>query len=163
VAITLDDDELWRFLEEGHEGLFSTLRADGWPVTLPVWYVVVDRAVYLRTSPRTKKLARVRRDGRSSFAVSSGERWVELKAVVLTCQAVEVAPGPERDAVFQAFDDKYRPFRLESSAMPSASRRHYQGEPAVLRLDPVGRPLSWDNARLRLPGQDEASGAADRR
>jgi nitroimidazol reductase NimA-like FMN-containing flavoprotein (pyridoxamine 5'-phosphate oxidase superfamily) len=154
VGITLDDEELWRYLEEGHEGLFSTLRADGWPVTLPVWYVTLDRAVYVRSSPRTKKLARVRRDPRSSFVVSSGAHWVELKAVVLTCHAAELDPGSERDGVLQAFDDKYRSFRLQSSAMPSSSKRHYQGEPAVIRLDPVGPPLSWDNSRLRLPGQD---------
>jgi hypothetical protein len=151
VAITLDDDELWRFLEEGHEGLFSTLRADGWPVTLPVWYVVVDRAVYLRTSPRTKKLARVRRDGRSSFAVSSGERWVELKAVVLTCEAVEVGPGSERDAVLGAFDEPGRAGRppprpggppalvgQRPHPAPRPGRGLRRGRPAVSGPGPVG-------------------------
>ncbi len=151
MAITLDDEELWRYLEAGHEGLFSTLRADGWPVTLPVWYVVRDRTVYLRVTPRSKKLGRLRRDPRSSFVVSSGDHWVELKAVVLTCRATELDPGPERDAVLGAFDEKYRAFRLQGAALPSASRRHYQGEPAVIRLDPVQPPLSWDNARIRRP------------
>ena len=72
MGIELNDDQLWEFLSQGHEGALTTLRSDGWPVALPVWYVVKDRAVYLRTRPSTKKLVRIRNDPRSSFLVSSG-------------------------------------------------------------------------------------------
>ena len=41
---------------------------------LPVWYVVDERTIVMRTPPRTKKVARVKRDARASFLVESGER-----------------------------------------------------------------------------------------
>jgi nitroimidazol reductase NimA-like FMN-containing flavoprotein (pyridoxamine 5'-phosphate oxidase superfamily) len=149
VGIDLDQDQLWAFLAEGHEGTFTTLRADGWPVSLPVWYVVQDRTVFLRTRPKTKKVTRLRNDPRCSFVVSSGERWAELKAAVLTCRAVAVEEEPLRTRVLARFDEKYDAFRTAKAAMPASSQRHYKGEPVVIRLEVVDTVLSWDNSRLR--------------
>lgn len=150
MGINLDEDQLWAFLAEGHEGTFTTLRGDGWPVSLPVWYVVKDRAVFLRTQPGTKKVARLANDPRSSFLVSSGARWAELKAAVLTCEAVAVADELVRTEVFALFDEKYDAFRTAKAKMPSSSQKHYKGEPVVIRLDVVDAVLSWDNSRLRM-------------
>jgi nitroimidazol reductase NimA-like FMN-containing flavoprotein (pyridoxamine 5'-phosphate oxidase superfamily) len=151
MGIRLDDDELWDFISSGHEGAITTLRNDGWPVTLPVWYVVKDRTVYLRTQPAAKKVARIAHDPRSSFLVSSGERWAELKAAVLTCRAVAVEEEALRAEVLALFDDKYDAFRTPKSDMPESSRKKYAGEPVVLRLETVDAVLSWDNSRLRAP------------
>jgi nitroimidazol reductase NimA-like FMN-containing flavoprotein (pyridoxamine 5'-phosphate oxidase superfamily) len=151
MGIRLDDDELWDFISSGHEGAITTLRNDGWPVTLPVWYVVKDRTVYLRTQPTAKKVDRIAHDPRSSFLVSSGERWAELKAAVLTCRAVAVEDEALRADVLALFDDKYDAFRTPKSDMPESSRKKYGGEPVVLRLEAVDAVLSWDNSRLRAP------------
>ena len=149
MGIELDDDQLWAFLAAGHEGALTTLRSDGWPVALPVWYVVKDRAVYLRTRPSTKKLVRIRNDPRCSFLVSSGARWAELEAAVLTCRAVLIEDAPLQAQVLALFDEKYAAFRTAPSAMPSSSQKHYKGEPVIIRLDVVDTVLSWDNSRLR--------------
>jgi nitroimidazol reductase NimA-like FMN-containing flavoprotein (pyridoxamine 5'-phosphate oxidase superfamily) len=149
VGIDLDDEQLWAFLQEGHEGTFTSLRSDGWPISLPVWYVVKDRTVYLRTRPQTKKVARIENDPRGSFVVSSGARWAELKAAVLTCRAVPVDYELLKSEVLALFDEKYAAFRTPAAAMPPSSQRHYKGEPVVIKLDVVDTVLSWDNSRLR--------------
>jgi nitroimidazol reductase NimA-like FMN-containing flavoprotein (pyridoxamine 5'-phosphate oxidase superfamily) len=149
MGIELNDDQLWEFLSDGHEGILTTLRSDGWPVALPVWYVVKGRGVYLRTRPATKKLVRIRNDPRSSFLVSSGARWAELKAAVLTCRAVIVEDAALQTEVLALFDDKYASFRTAPAAMPSSSQKHYKGGPVIIRLDVVDAVLSWDNSRLR--------------
>jgi nitroimidazol reductase NimA-like FMN-containing flavoprotein (pyridoxamine 5'-phosphate oxidase superfamily) len=153
VGIDLDEDQLWAFLAQGHEGTFTSLRSDGWPVSLPVWYVVEDRTVFLRTRPKTKKVGRIERDPRCSFVVSSGARWAELKAAVLTCRAVVVEVEPEnelvRSVVLDLFEEKYASFRTPAATMPPSSQKHYKGEPVVIRLDLVDAVLSWDNSRLR--------------
>jgi nitroimidazol reductase NimA-like FMN-containing flavoprotein (pyridoxamine 5'-phosphate oxidase superfamily) len=150
VGIDLDDEQLWAFLAEGHEGIFTSLRGDGWPVSLPVWYVVKARAVYLRTRPRTKKVARIHHDPRGSFVVSSGARWAELKAAVLTCRAVAIDDEPLNSEILELVDEKYAAFRTPAAAMPSSSQKHYKGEPVVIRLEVVDTVLSWDNSRLRI-------------
>lgn len=149
MGIRLSDDEAWEVLAAAHTGIFTTLRADGTPVALPVWFVVRDRTIGLSAPAGTKKVARVRRDPRASFLVESGDRWAELQAVHLN-GTVEIVDDPaEADAIGAALDAKYAAFRTASAAMPAATRAHYAGR-TILRLVPSGRILSWDNRRLRL-------------
>src|SRR6201992_3599950 len=84
MSIRLTGDEGWEAVESAHTGILTTLRRDGMPIALPVWFVVDDRMVSLMTPAGTKKIARVRHDPRASFLVESGERWVDLRAVHFT-------------------------------------------------------------------------------
>lgn len=152
MGIRLSFEEAWAFLESGHTGLFTTLRRDGWPVSLPVWYAALDGALYLRTPMRARKVGRVRRDARCCFAVESGLAWKELKGVVVTGRASLVQAPDEQRRALEAIDAKYERFRTAAAAMPRAAQAHY-ADMAVIRVDPVGGFLSWDNAKLRLrPG-----------
>ena len=83
-GIRLSADEAWQTLEHAHTGILTTLRGDGVPISLPVWFVVLDRKIYVSGPTHTKKFARVRRDPRVSFLVESGRRWVDLVGVHLT-------------------------------------------------------------------------------
>ena len=83
-GIRLGVDEAWATLERAHTGVLTTLRRDGVPISLPVWFVVLDRRIYVSGPAHTKKFARVRRDPRVSFLVESGERWIDLLGVHLT-------------------------------------------------------------------------------
>ena len=90
----MTEHEIWSTLTDGHTGIFTTLRRDGMPIAMPMWYVVVDRCVYMQT--RGKKLQRLRNDDRASFLVETGLRWAELVAVHLTgrCEQLD-EPGEE--------------------------------------------------------------------
>jgi PPOX class probable F420-dependent enzyme len=149
MGVRLNEDEAWQVVAASHTGVLTTLRADGTPVSLPVWFVAIDRTIYLSTPSRAKKLARVRNDPRASFLVESGARWAELQAVHLS-GVVEVVDDEATVAeIAAALDAKYAAFRTPATAMPTPTRAHY-AERTVLRFRPSGRILSWDNARLQL-------------
>jgi hypothetical protein len=147
-SVRLSPDEAWDTIEQSHTGVFTTLRRDGTPISLPVWFVVLDRRVYMTTPGRTKKVARVRHDGRASFLVESGERWAELKAVHLTGRAFLVDDDALEERVRVASDEKYEAFRTAPREMPSATRQHYAQSSEVICFVPDERILSWDNDRL---------------
>lgn len=136
-------------VERSHTGILTTLKADGWPVTLPVWFVTLDRTVYLRAASRTKKVSRIRRDPRASFLVESGERWAELRAVHLSGTIEEVHDEATKGRIEAALDAKYAAFRTARSAMPSETRDHY-AQWTFFRLVPGPRVLTWDNRRIAL-------------
>ena len=50
--IRLTPEEAWDFIEQAHTGIFGTLRSDGMPIMLPIWFVVIDRKIYVRTGRR---------------------------------------------------------------------------------------------------------------
>ncbi len=148
--VRLDADEAWAVIEGAHTGILTTLRADGTPISLPVWFAVLDRRVYVRGPAPARRHGRVRRDPRVSFLVESGKRWSELRAVHVTGRAA-IVDDPELLArVAQALDDKYRDYRTPRSNMPDATRQHYEAPKSVIEIVPDERILSWDNARLPL-------------
>ena len=152
MSIRLSDDEAWAFLANGHTGVLTTLRADGRPVSLPVWFVVLDRVIYTQTPVSAKKAARVRHDSRAAFLVETGTRWTELSAVHVEGRAEIVDDPNEAARVSAALGEKYTAFGMPRARVPDATKRHYQA-PAVIRLVPDGKILTWDNARVRLSGE----------
>ncbi len=149
MSVRLSEDEAWAFLERGHTGIFTSLRRDGRPISLPVWFAVFDRRIYLGGPAKTRKFARVRHDDRVSFLVESGLAWKELKAVHVSGRAQLVTDADELARVDAELDRKYAAHRTQRTAMPEATRSHYSGR-AVLRIEPEGRMLTWDNARIEL-------------
>lgn len=147
-SVRLSHDEAWAVVEAAHTGVFTSLKRDGQPVTLPVWFVVLDRRIYLSGPATTKKVARVRNDGRVSFLVESGERWAELVGVSMTGRARVVTEPDLLERVGAALGEKYASFRTAAREMPDATRQHYAVEPATIEIVPDERILSWDNSRL---------------
>ena len=115
----MTEDEIWDFVPDGHTGIYTTLRRDGMPIAMPMWYACIDRAIYMQT--RGKKLNRIRNDARSSFLVETGERWGELVAVHLTGASEHIEPDEAISTAFaEEVDRKYRAFRGDGT--PHASR-----------------------------------------
>ena len=150
MGIRLTEDEAWEAVESAHTGTLTTLRRDGMPIALPVWFAVEDRTVVLMTPSSTKKVARLRHDPRASFLVESGEKYVELRGVHLTGR-VEIIDDAEVKARLEAaVNAKYAAFRPAAGALPAKAQAFY-AQQAFLRFVPEGRILTWDNARLGLP------------
>lgn len=147
MSVRLAPEEAWAVIEASHTGILTTLRADGFPIALPVWFVVLDGTIGIAAPTRTKKVARIRRDPRASFLVESGERWAELRAVHLTGRVDIVDDEPTAHEIDRALDHKYASFRTAPAEQPAATRAHYAGR-TFLRFLPDARILSWDNARL---------------
>ncbi len=149
MGVSLNEDELWQFLDETHTGILTTLRADGWPLALPVWFVTAAQRVYVQTPARTRKVAHIRRDPRVCFTAEAGDLWGELRAVVLTGRADILPAGGERDDAMGRVSEKYKGFGLAVEEVPPATIRHYDTEAAVIRIDPDPQRVTWDNRKLR--------------
>jgi PPOX class probable F420-dependent enzyme len=145
--IRLTEDEAWAEIASAHTGILTTLRRDGMPIALPVWFVADDRTIAMRTPAGTKKITRVRHDPRASFLVESGERWVDLRAVHLTGRVEFVTDEPAIRRLEEAIDAKYAPFRPPSADLPAATQQRYTNS-VYLRFVAEGKILTWDNARF---------------
>jgi PPOX class probable F420-dependent enzyme len=150
MGVRLSEDEAWERIESAHTGILTTLRKDGRPVPLPLWFGVVDRAIYVSTPAASKKVARIRNDNRATFLIESGKAWVELSAVILQGVLTEVTDEDERQRAQKVIDAKYRDFRVPLKKVPDATRDHYTASSVMFRFDPIEKPLTWDNARIRM-------------
>src|SRR5687768_16098310 len=107
----MTDEEAWTFLAASHTGVVTSLRKDGIPVPLPVWFAARDGAVYFSTPAGSKKVSRVRRDPRVSFLAEAGGAWKELQAVIVIGRASIVEDDAERRAALDAISEKYTSFK----------------------------------------------------
>lgn len=145
MTIRLTDDEAWAAIEAAHTGILTTLRADGQPIALPVWFVIFDRTICLSTPAASKKVQRIRHDPRASVLVESGQEWQKLRGVHVSGRVYEVSE-PARSAVRAALEHKYRAFRSSPETMPERVQRRY-ADFTILCLVPEGRLLTWDNSK----------------
>lgn len=147
MSIRLSVDEAWERLRTGHTGILTTLRRDGMPVALPLWYVALDRAIYFAAPSATTKVKRIRHDGRASFLIERGLYWAELTAIHLTgvCSFVEDEALVQQ--IDEALDAKYSAFRTSPKELPASARNRY-ADRTFVKFAPHERILSWDNARM---------------
>jgi PPOX class probable F420-dependent enzyme len=150
-SIRLRADEAWDALARAHTGVLTTLRSDGVPISLPVWFVALDRRIYVSGPAHTRKFARIRRDPRVGFLVESGERWVDLLGVHLTGRARIVDDAELAERVAAALGAKYATFRTPRAEMPDETRARYDTATTTIEITPDERILSWENARLFRP------------
>jgi PPOX class probable F420-dependent enzyme len=151
VGVRLGENEIEEFLASAHTAIVATLRQDGSPLALPMWFVMVDGSPYIRTIAQSAKAEHLRRDPRICFTVEQGEAWAELKAVVLSGSAVFEVDQELRARVDAVFAEKYRDYLMPSAA-PDATRRAYAVERVYLRIVVDEPARSWDNAKISLGG-----------
>jgi PPOX class probable F420-dependent enzyme len=149
MTIRLTTDEAWEAIESAHTGILTTLRRDGMPIALPVWFVVDDRSIAMMTPTGTKKIARIRHDPRASFLVESGERYTELRGVHLTGRVKVVEDTSAMSRIEAAVNDKYAAFRPPVTSLPATAQAYYAKQ-VFLRFVPDARILTWDNARIPM-------------
>ena len=154
MGIRLSEDEAWARIESARVGILTTIRRTGFPVALPVWFAPIERRIYTRTPVNAAKVKRIRANPHCGFLVESGEAWAELAAVsmemhgtVLDWEDPEQASEAER--AVERIDERYEGLRPASESLPPATREHYSDR-LIIRLDPTGPFVSWDNARIRL-------------
>ena len=141
----LSKEQAWEVLADAHTGILTTLRTDGTPIALPMWFVATDQRIYVMTPAFTKKVGRVKRNPRVSFLVESGTRWTELQAVHVTGRARVVEDVDLTSRVREALDHKYAAFRTEGG-----DRNVDDVVMALIEITPDERIVSWDNSRVPL-------------
>jgi PPOX class probable F420-dependent enzyme len=147
INLRLTNEEAWEFIASSHTGIITTLRADGMPISLPVWFAAQQGSIVFTTPSRAKKASRLRRDSRAAFLVEAGEKWAELRAVHLTGHVEFIEDDEVKDSIDAAIAEKYAAYRTAPAQMPAASQARYANK-TYLRLVPDEKVLSWDNRRL---------------
>ena len=152
VSVRLEPDEAWAVVEAAHTGILTTLRADGMPVALPVWFVVLDRTICL-SAPIAHQ------EGGPARATTPGRRSSSSRASDGPSSRPCTSRGASRSSTTRRRSRRdrrrargeVRRVPTAAEAMPTATREHYAGR-TFLRFVPDARILSWDNRRLELGG-----------
>jgi PPOX class probable F420-dependent enzyme len=156
MGVTMSGDEIAGFISDHGTAVLTTLRADGRPVPLPVWYVAFDDALYFQTPLRSRKVANIARDPRVAVLLDDGERWEHLRGVLIQGIAERITDEALHARVLTAFDELFADLTVPATALPAAASSRYAGM-AVFRVPVPEHPASWDNRKILLR-KDPAAG-----
>jgi PPOX class probable F420-dependent enzyme len=138
--IQLSETEQAAFLGVHRKAALATLDRDGFPHLVAMTCGVKDGVFYMTSYAKAQKVLNVRRDPKVALMIEAGEKYAELKGVMVRglCEIVE---GEEavRDAWAVISGASGAPRRRETN--DSAAKR------VVLKVTPL-RIVSWDHAKL---------------
>jgi nitroimidazol reductase NimA-like FMN-containing flavoprotein (pyridoxamine 5'-phosphate oxidase superfamily) len=153
LDLTLPPEELERFLLTHRTIRVATVRPDGDPHVVPLWFVWHDGTLFLNSTLGNPTVENMLRTGRAAAVVDDGESYDVLRGVVLTGRVERAEDDPRLPDVERTWSDKY----LEGGELPYRRWR----DRVWVRLAPE-RTSSWDfrripEARARRAAAREAS------
>lgn len=144
-AIQLSEDERKAYMATALTIILVTVGHDGYPHAVPMWFLVEDDGtIYMTTYGRSQKIVNVRRNPRVALLVESGERYDELKGVLLRGDAEVIEDDALCVHVLMKIHTKHMgalATGVEEVMRAQARKR------VVLKLTPE-RIVSWDHRKL---------------
>ena len=137
--------EVEAFLAGQRVLVLATTGRDGWPHVMPLWYVLRDGVPSATTYRASQKVRNLERDPRCTLQVEAGDRYDELRGVMLKAEveidrAAAVVEQVER-SVFARYHDREPDEAEAASLVRQASKR-------VALAFVVRETASWDHRKL---------------
>jgi len=79
--------EVASFLHEQRVVVCATTGLHGWPHLMPLWYLVREDEIWAWTYAKSQKVRNLERDDRATLQVETGERYEELRGVMIEARA----------------------------------------------------------------------------
>jgi PPOX class probable F420-dependent enzyme len=85
--IKLRDSELLELLDGERIALVSSLGPNGWPHSMPLWFVPREGVVWIWTYAKSQKVRNLERDPRATVLVETGHEYGELRGAMIEAEA----------------------------------------------------------------------------
>lgn len=148
----MTDQELLSFLTEGRKVLqVATIGRDGAPHLAPMWYVMVDDKIVVRSFTKSQKIVNLNRDPRLSVLVETGDAYAELKGAMIKGSATLVTDPDFVLSIYGQLAARYPmvgpgPIELDQATLEQAFGRFAAKNTAVI-VEPESI-ASWDHSKL---------------
>jgi len=142
--IRMNDEEIRAFLEEQRILQVATIDHDGWPHLIAMWYVLINDQIVFWTYAKSQKAVNLRRDGRLTCLVETGERYDELRGVQIKGKAILSDDRETVQRIGEAIWERYTgPLNENTRQMVTAQA----AKRVVIFVKPV-EVVSWDHRKL---------------
>ena len=108
----LSDDRIQRFLATRHVVVLATLRADGAPLAMPMWFLHDQSELAMVSVEGTQKVRNVRRDPRVCVVAEAGGDPADsggVRGVAVVGRVEFISDAAGRRALAERFLAKYHP------------------------------------------------------
>jgi PPOX class probable F420-dependent enzyme len=139
LDLSLSPEDVDRFLTEQRTIRLATATPDGRPHVVPLWFVWVDRTVFLNSTLGNVTIRNLERNPVATGAVDDGDTYDQLRGVLVEGSVERADDDPRLDTVMHRWSEKY----MGGNPLPYARWRNR----AWFRLVP-DRLTSWDFRKI---------------
>jgi len=130
----LADQNIQKFLGGKQIVVLATVRADGAPLAMPMWFLHDVGSLAMISVENTQKVRNLRGDPRVCVVAEAVSDRGEIQGVTVVGNAEFLADGPERKALAERFHAKYPGLaRLWGGRAMPANRVMFRITPARVR------------------------------
>ena len=142
----MNDHEVAAYLAEQRVVICATNGLRGWPHLMPLWYVLREGQIWAWTYAKSQKARNLERDDRATLQVEDGERYEELRGVMIEARTV-IHPQPEVVAELgRDIYERYGVGALGDTFMDAV--RAQAAKRVALQFVPL-HLASWDHRKLQ--------------
>ncbi len=149
MSVKMTDEEIANFLSENLVVTAITINPDGTPLPAPVWFINKEAEMFFSTQRRLQKAKNIARDPRCVMQVETGDRYRDLRAVIVTGKAQEMTEA-EYEWFKPIYEDKYSGLRNATTAKFTEATKKYYDNPRVYYRVVPAKVKSWDNRKIIL-------------
>jgi PPOX class probable F420-dependent enzyme len=148
--VAMSEEEVFAFLRQLRVIFVATVKPNGHPHVVPVWFTVIGKKLYFRTQDYKVKVKNIARNPWVACSAEAGDKYVSLRGVMIEGIARIVEDEEESRRVQQEIIARTRDLRWRAEDMPrdwveARMREHY----VVVEITPH-KISSWDNSKLRV-------------
>jgi PPOX class probable F420-dependent enzyme len=146
AQIVMTPEEASALLDERRTVVCATNGHDGFPHLMPLWYVVRAGTIWAWTYAKSQKVRNLERDPRCTLQVETGERYEQLRGLMLRCEAVIHRDEDTIGGYVAELAARYAPPGVDPEAMREGFSRQI---PKRVALEFIERDrVSWDHRKL---------------
>ncbi len=147
AEITLSEAEQRELIEDERVVIVSSLGRNGWPHSMPLWYVPRDGEMWIWTYAKSQKVRNLERDPRATLLVETGYEYTELRGVMIEAEAeihrdLETVSGFGRELTVRYSEG------IESVEGDAAAALEAQAAKRVAIHFHPRRTATWDHRKL---------------
>ena len=105
--MTLADAPVQTFLATKQIALLATVRADGAPLAMPMWFLHDAATLTMISVEGAQKVRNLRHDSRVCVVAEAGGGGADIRGVTVLGRAEFLADGPARRTLAERFHEKY--------------------------------------------------------
>lgn len=145
--IAMSPDEIREFLESGGTVQLALIGPDGYPDITPMWYVVDDGVLWMRTYGKSQKVVNAGRNPRCCALIETGGRYLELRGVQITGD-LQIIDDVDRICwVAARLMVKYE--GVDAEHIPALEAAYAERAPKQVALAlSLDRIVSWDHRKM---------------
>ena len=143
--ISMDEDEVWQFIESQKTVQVSSINRDGSPHLVPMWFFVSDKKIILVSYTKSQKIRNLTRNPKIAILFEDGDEYENLRGVSINAEANLLDEPGE----VQSMEKKLivRNQAQQQAADVEEIVRKSRSKKTAIVITPA-RIISWDHRKL---------------